>query len=206
MGSATFGLQIGAEVAEVVLMIRSERGKRALLSTEFKLGGDVSVAAGPTGAGAQAATTDVLAFSRTKGLFGGLTVEGAVIEPRAKWNAAYYGKAVTPEDILIKQNVRNGQADPLRRALARARADAAPTTQAPAAPAAQAPTSQAPAAQAYDLTIIQAALAAKGYDPGPIDGKMGAKTRAAIRRYQSDTGFEVTGNPSAALQRSLTGG
>ncbi|MCH8038518.1 MAG: peptidoglycan-binding protein [Proteobacteria bacterium] len=65
---------------------------------------------------------------------------------------------------------------------------------------------QTPATQAYNLTIIQAALAAKGYDPGPIDGKMGAKTRAAIRRYQSATGFEITGNPSAALQRSLTGG
>ncbi len=200
MGSATFGLQIGVEAAEVVLIIRSERGKRALLSTEFKLGGDVSVAAGPTGAGAQAATTDMLAFSRTKGLFGGLTVEGAVIEPRAEWNAAYYGKAVTPEDILIKQSVRNAQADPLRRAVARARAEAAPTTQAPAAPA-----TQAPATQAYNLTIIQAALAGKGCDPGPIDGKMGAQTRAAIRQYQSDTGFEVTGNPSAALQRSLTG-
>ena len=49
-------------------------------------------------------------------------------------------------------------------------------------------------------------MAAKGYGPGLIDGKIGAKTRAAIRRYQSDTGFEHTGNPSAALQRSLTGG
>ncbi len=203
MAAGTFGLQIGVEAAEVVLMIRSERGKRALLSTEFKLGGDVSVAAGPTGAGAQVATTDVLAFARTKGLFAGLTVEGAVIEPRAKWNAAYYGKAVTPEDILVKQNVRNAQADALRQAVARARGTAEPAVQAPAT---QAPTTQAPAAQAYDLTIIQAALAAKGYDPGPIDGKMGARTRAAIRQYQTDTGFEVTGNPSAALQRSLTGG
>ena len=203
MGSATFGLQIGAEAAEVVLIIRSERGKRALLSREFKLGGDVSVAAGPTGAGAQVATADVLAFSRTKGLFGGLTVEGAVIEPRAKWNAAYYGKAVTPEDILIERSVRNAQADPLRRAVARARAAAAPAAQTPTT---QAPAAQTPATQAYNLTIIQAALAAKGYDPGPIDGKMGAKTRAAIRRYQSATGFEITGNPSAALQRSLTGG
>jgi lipid-binding SYLF domain-containing protein len=201
MGSATFGLQIGAEAAEVVLMIRSERGKRALLSTEFKLGGDVSVAAGPTGAGAQVATTDVLAFARTKGLFGGLTVEGAVIEPRESWNTAYYAKAVTPEDILVKQSVRNAQADPLRQAVARARAAAEPAAQAPAAPQ-----TQAPAAQAYDLTIIQAALAAKGYDPGPIDGQMGAKTRAAIREYQAEAGFEVTGNPSAALQRSLTGG
>ncbi len=205
MGAATFGLQIGIEAAEVVLMIRSERGKRALLSTEFKLGGDVSVAAGPTGAGAQVATTDVLAFARTKGLFAGLTVEGAVIEPRAEWNEAYYGKAVTPEDILVKQSVRNAQADPLRQAVALARAAAEPAAE-PAAQAPAAPAAPAAAAQAYDLTIIQAALAAKGYDPGPIDGMMGAKTRAAIRKYQTDAGFEITGNPSAALQRSLTGG
>ncbi len=206
MGSATFGLQIGVEAAEVVLMIRSERGKRALLSTEFKLGGDVSVAAGPTGAGAQAATTDVLAFSRTKGLFGGLTVEGAVIEPKDKWNQAFYGQAVSVEDVLIAQRVSNPQADPLRQAIARARGDAAPATQAPAAQAPATPAPVAPASQTYNVTVIQAALAAKGYDPGPIDGQMGAKTREAIRQYQAATGFEVTGNPSAALQRSLTGG
>ncbi len=203
MGSATFGLQIGGEAAQVVLMIRSDRGRRALLAREFKLGGDVSVAAGPTGAGAQIATADVLAFSRTKGLFGGLTVEGAVIEPKEKWNQAYYGQAVSPEQVLIEQRVSNPHADPLRLAIARARGDAAPASQAPAA---QAPATQAPAAQAYNVTVIQAALAAKGYDPGPIDGQMGAKTRKAIRQYQAATGFEVTGNPSAALQRSLTGG
>jgi lipid-binding SYLF domain-containing protein len=213
MGSITFGLQIGGEAAEVVLMIRSDKGRRALLSREFKLGGDVSVAAGPTGAGAQVATADVLAFSRTKGLFGGLTVEGAVIEPKEKWNKAYYGQAASPEDVLIAQRVSNPHADPLRQAIARARGDAAPATQAPAAqapaaqaPAAQAPAAQAPAAPGFSVTIIQAALAAKGYDPGPIDGQMGAKTREAIRQYQGATGFEVTGNPSAALQRSLTGG
>ncbi len=203
MGSITFGLQIGGEAAEVVLMIRSDKGRRALLSREFKRGGDVSVAAGPTGAGAQVATADVLAFSRTKGLFGGLTVEGAVIEPKETWNEAYYGQAASPEDVLIAQSVNNPHADPLRQAIARARGDAAPATQAPAA---QAPATQAPAAQDYNVTVIQAALAAKGYDPGPIDGQMGAKTRAAIRQYQGATGFEVTGNPSAALQRSLTGG
>ncbi len=218
MGSITFGLQIGGEAAEVVLIIRSDRGRRALLTREFKLGGDVSVAAGPTGAGAQVATADVLAFSRTKGLFGGLTVEGAVIEPKEEWNQAYYGQAASPEDVLIAQRVSNPHADPLRQAIARARGDAAPATQAPAAqaPATQAPAAQAPAApppaapppaaQAYNVTVIQAALAAKGYDPGPIDGQMGAKTREAIRQYQAATGFEVTGNPSAALQRSLTGG
>ncbi len=213
MGSITFGLQIGGEAAEVVLMIRSNKGRRALLAREFKLGGDASVAAGPTGAGAQVATADVLAFSRTKGLFGGLTVEGAVIEPKDDWNEAYYGQAVSVEDVLSAHRVSNPHADPLRQAIARARGDAVPATQAPAAqapaaqaPAAQTPTAQTPGAQEYNLTVIQAALAAKGYKPGPIDGQMGAKTREAIRQYQAATGFEVTGNPSAALQRSLTGG
>lgn len=203
MGSITFGLQIGGEAAEVVLMIRSDKGRRALLEREFKLGGDASVAAGPTGAGAQIATADVLTFSRSKGLFGGLTVEGAVIEPKEAWNQAYYGQAVSPEEVLIGQRVSNPHADALRQAIARARGEAAPATQAPAS---QAPASSAPAAQGYNVTVIQAALAAKGYQPGPIDGQMGAKTREAIRQYQAATGFEVTGNPSAALQRSLTGG
>ncbi len=198
MGSLTFGLRIGGEAAEMVLMIRSDKGRRALLAREFKLGGDASVAAGPTGAGAQVATADVLAFSRTQGLFGGLTVEGAVIEPKDAWNKAYYGRAVSVEDVLIEQRVSNPHADPLRQAIARARGDTVPTTQAPA--------TQAPATQDYNLTIIQAALAAKGYQPGPIDGQMGAKTRKAIREYQAATGFDVTVNPSAALQRSLTGG
>jgi hypothetical protein len=208
MGSITFGLQIGGEAAEVVLMIRSDKGRRALLAREFKLGGDASVAAGPTGAGAQVATADVLAFSRTKGLFGGLTVEGAVIEPKDAWNKAYYGQSVSVEDVLIEQRVSNPHADPLRQAIARARGDAVPTTQAPAAqaPATQTPAAQTPGVQDYNLTVIQAALAAKGYKPGPIDGQIGAKTREAIRQYQAATGFEVTGNPSAALQRSLTGG
>ncbi len=207
MGSITFGLQIGGEAAEVILMIRSDKGRRALLAREFKLGGDASVAAGPTGVGAQVATADVLAFARTKGLFGGLTVEGAVIEPKDDWNKAYYGQAVSVEDVLIEQRVSNPHADPLRQAIARARGDAVPTTQAPGqAPASKNPAAQTPGAQDYNITVIQAALAAKGYKPGPIDGQMGAKTREAIRQYQTATGFEVTGNPSAALQRSLTGG
>ena len=75
-----------------------------------------------------------------------------------------------------------------------------------AQPAAPAPAAQTPATQAYDLATIQRALQEKGYDPGPADGQMGPKTRAAIRTYQAEAGFEVTGNPSLALQRSLTGG
>jgi lipid-binding SYLF domain-containing protein len=207
MGSVTFGLQIGGEAAEVVLMIMTERGKAAFLSTEFKLGADVSVAAGPIGAGAQAATVDVLAFSRTKGLFGGLTVEGAVIEPRDSWNRAYYDANVTATDVLVRRSVSNPGAEPLRRVVA----GASGGTAAPAQPAAQPQPAAAPpppppaSAAAYDVKEIQRGLLMLGYDPGPADGEMGPRTQAAIRAYQADQGLAVTGEPSAALQQRLAG-
>ena len=95
MGSVTFGLQIGGEVSEIVLVIMSKAGRDAMLTNDFKLGADISVAAGPVGAGAKAQTSDVLAYSRTKGgLYGGLNLEGAVIATREDWNRAYYGEDV----------------------------------------------------------------------------------------------------------------
>ena len=108
------GLQIGADASEIILMVMTEKGLTAMLSTEFKLGADVSVAAGPVGASAKAQTADVLAFGRSKGAFGGISIEGAVISPRDKWNAAYYGKPVSPVDILVRRTVSNPQADSLR--------------------------------------------------------------------------------------------
>ena len=68
MGSGTLGLQIGVEVSEIILMVMTDRGIDALLTSSFKLGGDVSIAAGPIGAGAKAQTADIFAFSRTKGI------------------------------------------------------------------------------------------------------------------------------------------
>ena len=114
MGSVSIGLQIGADASEIILMVMTQKGLNAMLSTEFKLGADVAVAAGPIGASAKAQTADVLAFGRSKGAFGGVSIEGAVISPRDKWNSAYYGKPVGPVDILIKRTVSNPQADPLR--------------------------------------------------------------------------------------------
>ena len=72
MGSVTLGLQIGGEVAEIVHVIKSKAGRDAMLTNEFKLGADISVAAGPVGAGAKAQTADALAFSRTKSGMAGL--------------------------------------------------------------------------------------------------------------------------------------
>ena len=105
-GSATFGLQIGGEVSEIILMIMTERGLDALFTSDVKLGGDISVAAGPVGIGAKAQTADVLAFVKSKGLYGGINLEGAVITPRSKWNRRYYGKSVRPSEIIRGDSVK----------------------------------------------------------------------------------------------------
>lgn len=117
MGSVSFGLQIGADASEIILMVMTDKGINSMLSTEFKLGGDVSVAAGPVGGSAKAQTADILAFGRSKGLFGGISLEGAVVAPRYEWNNSYYKTQASPVDILIKRTVTNPQADALRATL-----------------------------------------------------------------------------------------
>ncbi len=107
LAAASFGLQAGAESSSIILMIMTDKGMDALLSTSVKLGGDISVAAGPYGAGAKAATVDVLAFAKAKGIFGGISVEGSVITPRDSYNIAYYQRNVRPVDIIIRRNVSN---------------------------------------------------------------------------------------------------
>ena len=126
LGSVTFGLQIGAEASQVIMVVMSKRGVDSLLNSSFKLGADVSIAAGPIGAGAKAATADILAYSRAKGAFAGFTVEGAVINTKNGWNESYYGVPATPAEILINGAVKNTRADELRKLITRI---AAPTTQ-----------------------------------------------------------------------------
>ena len=113
MGSGSIGFQIGAEGSEVALLIMTAKGRDALLTTDVKLGGDISVAAGPVGAGAKAATTDVLSFSRSKGIYGGVSLEGMVIGPKSSLNQAYYDQGVSPLDILVNQKVQNPGANDL---------------------------------------------------------------------------------------------
>ena len=118
MGSASFGLQIGGESAEVVLLVMSQKGMDSLLTSKFKLGGDASIALGPVGGGAKAdVTTDFLSFAKSQGLYAGMNLDGSYIDVRENLNKAYYGKAVTPVDIVAKQSVSNKGADPLREAL-----------------------------------------------------------------------------------------
>ncbi|MFZ0134110.1 MAG: lipid-binding SYLF domain-containing protein [Desulfobacterales bacterium] len=119
MGQGSFGFQAGVDVAEVVLMVMTQRGVDRFLSASFQLGADASIAAGPVGTGVSAAVADILAFSRARGVFGGLSVEGGVINPRNEWNSAFYSSNVRTVDILVSRSVSNPQAEGLRRAVAR---------------------------------------------------------------------------------------
>ena len=136
MGTASFGFQFGLQASEIVLLAMSQRGVESMLSNTFKLGADVSVAAGPVGAGIEGATAvlsvDMVTFARAKGLFGGISLEGAVIAVRDESNRHYYGKEVRPTDILVKQAVGNPHSAGLRAALARAAAGKFSADQAPA--------------------------------------------------------------------------
>jgi lipid-binding SYLF domain-containing protein len=126
IGGASFGFQIGGEVSEVVLLAMTERGVSSLLWSSFKLGADAGLAVGPVGMGVSAASAnlsaDILSFSRSKGLYGGISLDGAVVATRGDWNEAYYGKPLTPTDILIRKTVINPQAQRLIESVAKAAA------------------------------------------------------------------------------------
>ena len=102
----------------------TERGVSAMLSTNIKLGADASIAAGPFGAGASAATAntsvDLLSFSRSKGLYGGVSLQGAAVAVRSGLNRAFYGREISMTDILVRGEVSNPKAAPLVQAVARA--------------------------------------------------------------------------------------
>ena len=135
VGSFSFGLQAGGEASEVILLVMTNRGMEGLLSTNMKLGADLSVAAGPIGAGAKAATTDVLSFSRSRGLYGGVSLEGAVLKTRRNWNKAYYAADVSPAEVVFKGEVYNPASAQLQNAVWRLANKDAPAMIAPVQPA-----------------------------------------------------------------------
>ncbi|MEW6248215.1 MAG: lipid-binding SYLF domain-containing protein [Nitrospirota bacterium] len=127
MGAGSFGFQFGAQAAEVILLIMTKKGVESMLTSTFKLGADASIAVGPVGAGVEGATApnlsaDLLSFARAKGLFAGVSLEGAVIAFRDEWNSSYYGKTVRPADILIRREVNHPHSAGLREAVMKATA------------------------------------------------------------------------------------
>ena len=104
MATASVGFQAGVAVSEVVTLVMTQKGMDSLLSPSFKVGGDASVAAGPVGAGTKAdVVADLIAFSRSKGVYGGLNLDGTVVNTSDDWNQAYYGKKLLSTDILVRE-------------------------------------------------------------------------------------------------------
>lgn len=125
MGSASFGLQIGAQASELMLIVLTGKGLEAILDDKVTIGGEINGAIGPYGAGAEASTTanlnaDVIAYSITKGAFIGVSIEGAAVFPRESLNAAFYGtNDASPKSVVVDGKFANSVADPLRDELAR---------------------------------------------------------------------------------------
>ncbi len=125
LAGGSIGLQIGGETSELLLTLMNEGAVQKILDNNFKLGATVSGALGPVGARMGAGTTlrfgeDVYIFARNMGLFAGVTFEGTVIAPRHDWNERYYGRKVTPKEIIAGK-VANRGARALKQALARFR-------------------------------------------------------------------------------------
>jgi|SRR5208282_5369066 len=118
IGSATIGLQIGAEAAEVIVMVMSQKAVDSLLSSTVDLGGDTSIALGPIGIGAKGnITADFISFAKSRGLYAGINLEGSVVEVRDSLNAGYYGRYVRPVNIIFERTVSNEGSAELRDAL-----------------------------------------------------------------------------------------
>jgi lipid-binding SYLF domain-containing protein len=106
ISGGSWGLQIGVEAVDVVLIIQNEKGMQKLLSSNFQIGADASAAAGPVGRHAEAGTdwkldTEILTYSRAKGAFAGLTLEGASLRQDDDSRHAIYGRNVTTRAILL---------------------------------------------------------------------------------------------------------
>ena len=109
------GFQIGGEATDFIFLVMNDRGARSLLHSKVKLGADAAIAAGPVGR-AVAADTDayiraeILSYSRSRGVFAGVSLEGSTLRPDNKANRELYGRSVTAEDIIIRGEVKPPEA------------------------------------------------------------------------------------------------
>src|SRR5450755_2138829 len=117
ISGGNWGLQIGVEAVDLVMIIQNEKGMQKLLSSNFNVGGDASAAAGPVGRHAEAGTdwkmtTEILTYSRAKGVFAGLTLEGASLRQDNDSRHAMYGSHVTTRALLLGQVAAPAAAQP----------------------------------------------------------------------------------------------
>lgn len=124
LGSASFGLQIGLEKAELVMFVMSDRALRAVERSKFKFGAGAGLTVVTLGASAEGATSgnlsgDIIVWASSVGAYGGLTLNGSVLAPKSEWNEDFYGREVSVREILAGK-VSNRATGELRQALRRA--------------------------------------------------------------------------------------
>ena len=124
MGSGSFGLQIGIADSQLMMLIMTEKGLNAVLDSQIKLGANAGIAVATLGAGIQGSTTtavgaDIVAFAASRGLFGGIALEGSVMSADTGWNRAYFGQPFAARQIVMQMQGSNPGADPIRDLLTR---------------------------------------------------------------------------------------
>jgi SH3 domain-containing YSC84-like protein 1 len=129
ISGGSWGLQIGIEGVDLVMIIQNEKGMQKLLDSNFKIGADASAAAGPVGRHASAGTdwkldTEILTYSRAKGAFAGLTLEGASIRQDSDSRHAIYGRKVTTRALLLGKVPAPAAAQPFLAEIRKAKAQA----------------------------------------------------------------------------------
>ena len=180
IGSGSFGLQIGIQDSQVLIMVMTDKGVEALLDSQVKLGADAGLAIATYGAGVQGSTTaavgaDIVAFAASRGLYGGISLEGSLMSTDSRADRGYYGQPYAARQIVINMQGANRGADPLREVLTRfgtrgAPAQAQQPLQAPPgyAPSGYAPAYQSPQAPAAPQYAPQLTPAYPPSSRGPI--------------------------------------
>ena len=124
IGSGSFGFQFGIQDSQLFMLIMTQKGLNAVLDSQIKLGANASIAVATLGAGIQGSTTtavgaDIVAFSASRGLFGGIALEGSVMSTQTEWNQSYYGRPFAARQLVMGMEGGNPGADSLRDVLTR---------------------------------------------------------------------------------------
>jgi lipid-binding SYLF domain-containing protein len=124
LGSGSLGLQIGIQDATVMIMVMTDRGLRALMDSQFKVGADAAISLATIGGGIQGATTsaagaDIVAVARSRGLFAGMSLQGTILTYLPDYARAYYGNDASARQIVVAMEAHNPGSDPLRAMLMR---------------------------------------------------------------------------------------
>ena len=217
LSGGSFGFQIGVSVTDLVLVFTQEDGLKGLFEDKVELGGSAGVAAGPVGRTAEAGTnltidSPIYSYSRSKGLFVGISLKGTVMTIDDSSNHRVYGNNVSGRDILLSGNVAPAPVfTPFLTALKQETHVAKATTESSRETETQKVENKTPVSESAvkngvtreDARSVQESLKAKGFYEGEADGIVGPKTRRALREYQKSEGLSVTGRLDSPTAEKL---